>query len=463
MDQALPRIVVVVPTRNRAALAVNAIRSVLEQDCPHVRVLVSDNSTSAEEARKLARFCRDLADERLRYVQPPEPLPMSRHWDWAIEQAMQDATASHFLYLTDRMLLRPGELRRLSEILTAYPERVVSYNHDRIIDHVRPVRVQQLPWTGELYEVESRELLSLVSRSVLYHPALPKMLNCVAPRRILNTLRERFGTVFDSVSPDFNFCFRCLDTVESVLYYDCSVLIHYALDRSNGMGFERGVLTPDHEDFLATLGVAESLYFSTPAPEVQTVGNAIFHEYCTVRRETGSPRFPEVEREPYLEYLGREVELLEVPEFQERMRSLLSEHGWRAPPLGPRQQRVADAAARLGLSQRGIGRVVGMFSRAAQLAQPSVAARELRSSATALLPGGLWLRLHRWLGLSRSAGERLRFGSREAALDFALCFPLPKSPRPDHLPGRLRDAPEPSRRARRSLPPHAPQAGDGRS
>jgi len=70
---------VVIPTRNRASIATNAIRSVLNQSVEDVNVLVSDNSTSEKDREALATFCSTEGNERLRYVRPPRLLPMSEH------------------------------------------------------------------------------------------------------------------------------------------------------------------------------------------------------------------------------------------------------------------------------------------------------------------------------------------------------------------------------------------------
>src|SRR5712692_11157946 len=104
-------LVVVIPTRNRANLAVGAIRSVLGQNVDNVRILVSDNSTIAEEAASLSRFCRQLKDDRLHYITSPEPLSMGAHWDWAMRHATHFRDASHFTVLTDRMIFRPGDVK----------------------------------------------------------------------------------------------------------------------------------------------------------------------------------------------------------------------------------------------------------------------------------------------------------------------------------------------------------------
>ena len=75
------------------------------------------------------------------------------------------------------------------------------------------------------------------------------MLNCIVPRRVFENISARFGNVFTSIAPDFNFCFRCLDLEDSILFYDKSPLFHYALDRSNGASASRGESTADTDDF----------------------------------------------------------------------------------------------------------------------------------------------------------------------------------------------------------------------
>ncbi len=53
-------LVVVVPTRNRAQLAMNAVRSVLEQPVENVAVMISDNSTLTANARNSMHFATDF-------------------------------------------------------------------------------------------------------------------------------------------------------------------------------------------------------------------------------------------------------------------------------------------------------------------------------------------------------------------------------------------------------------------
>lgn len=321
--------VVVIPTRNRSVIAINAIRSVLDQPVENVRMLVSDNSTRARDREELANFCSTVSPDRLHYVRPPQPLPMPAHWDWAVQEALRSPGASHFTYLTDRMMFRAGALKEVVALVSLYPDKLISYNMDRIIDHVRPIRVEQYQVTGKLLEVESARLISLFAEAVL-HYALPRMLNCIVPRRVFEDIRARCGNVFTSIAPDFNFCFRCLDLEDSILFYDKSPLFHYALDRSNGASATRGESTPDTDDFEANLPVDNSIRNSaTPIPSLITSTNAAYNEYLIYKKETGSPRFVDVDVQKYLRANAVEITEVRDPQLRAEMHALLVQHGYR--------------------------------------------------------------------------------------------------------------------------------------
>jgi hypothetical protein len=323
-------IVVVVPTRNRAQLAMNAVRSVLEQAVENVSVMISDNSTLEGEREELAAFCAKLSDPRVRYVRPHEPLAMPAHWDWAVEQALASYSANHFIYLTDRMMLRNTALAEMVEVAALYPLQVISYNLDRICDDAMPIRIEQYPATEKLLEVETLRLSRLFAQGV-FHPGLPRMLNCIVPRVVFDRLRKRFGNVFTSIAPDFNFCVRCLDTEDSILFFDKSLLFHYALNRSLGASASRGEMTPDNADFTANLPVDNAIRnYATPIPSLITAVNAAFNEYLIHKQQTNSPRFFDVDLRAYLAANALEVNEVRDPKLRAEMIALLAEHGYQA-------------------------------------------------------------------------------------------------------------------------------------
>ena len=271
-------LVVVIPTRNRSAIAMNAVRSVLDQPVENLNVLLSYNSTIDAEREALAAFCSSQNDDRLRYVQPSEPMPMAAHWEWALDEALRSFKASHVTYLTDRMMFRRDALQEAVTAATHYAGKVITYNMDRIVDHVRPICVEQYPGSGRLLEIETLTLSRLLSRAI-FHASLPRMLNSLVPLEVLARMRARFGNVFLSIAPDFRFCCRCLELEETVLFFDKSLLFHYALDRSHGASVSRGEITPDAADFAANLPVDNSMRnYATPIPQLITAVNAVFQE-----------------------------------------------------------------------------------------------------------------------------------------------------------------------------------------
>jgi hypothetical protein len=320
--------VIVVPTRNRARLAECAIESALGQQEPDVHVLVSDNSTDPAERDRLAAYCSALQSGVVSYVAPPAPLAMSAHWQWALERAFE-LDATHYAYLTDRTVLKPGGLAPVLRARAGHPDKVITYNHDMVDDWAEPVRLHLNQWSGRLLELDSSEVLDLSSRAVIGN-WLPRMLNCLVPRSVLDRVADRCSTVFDSISPDFCFAFRCLATTDSVLYYDRSVLVHHAVYRSNGWSYARGVESADSRDFRSELGGVRH-HFAAPVPELHGTINAIMHEYCHVRNELGPARFREVDRPRYLSAIGLELAQVENETIRSSMESRLVAAGWRPP------------------------------------------------------------------------------------------------------------------------------------
>jgi hypothetical protein len=334
-------VVVVVPTRNRSDLLVRALSSIMPQLPLNAFVVVSDNSTAPAEVQNARRYVDGLADARVSYWRAPTDMAMGAHWDWVFRRLLNEPTVTHATVLTDRMIFKRGSLARLVKLVGEQPDKILAYNHDVVVDNLLPARLGSQRWTGRCVEVRSEQLLTLSAR-LNHHPALPRMLNCVVPISHLRRMLEEFGTICDSVAPDFCHAYRSLATVDEIRYLDKALLVHGSLSRSNGASYGRGATSEDHADFIAKMG-GKSICHSAPVPEFNVVANAVTSEYELVRRKTGSPRFRPLDMEAYFVKIRTEIGGITDPAAAHEMYEVLQKHCPDPPSLVRRLRGLLQA------------------------------------------------------------------------------------------------------------------------
>ena len=299
------RFLIIIPTRNRANLAQNAVRSVLQNRHSNFTLVVSDNSSDEHEARLLSEFCNQTKDPELKYIRPDTSLQMSEHWDWAMRTALTISEPTHVIFLTDRMVFKRNALEDIERVASIYPDKIFSYYWDSIDDRQTPVELNQLAYTEGLFEISAEYLLS-ESAELRFVFALPKVLNSCVPIDILERVRAQHGRYFDSVAPDFNFAYSSLDLEESVLYYDKALLISYGVARSNGMNQVKGVLGKDTKDFMEMINNRD-VCFESPFPTFLSGTNAILHEYHFAKERAVSDKFGDINRKAYINSLFGDI------------------------------------------------------------------------------------------------------------------------------------------------------------
>ncbi len=321
----MTRLGILIPTRNRPDIALRALANALASDFAHV-VVVSDNST--DTSRRLnAAAAGQYSESRVRFVSPPEPLPMSQHWEWAITRLLDEGSGlTHVTVLTDRMLYQPGAPEALRRVIDGSPDKVVSWGHDTVDDYDRPIRLYQEPWSGRRLRVPTSWVTAAASQGLLVFAPLPRLLNSVAPIEVVNGVRERYGTVFGSVAPDFCFAYRTLTIVDDFVFYDRSCVIQTHLDRSNGTNTARGVKSNDARDFRANIA-GSSLSPDAPIPEIESLYNAIVNEYCFVNKESRGALAP-LDHGGYLEHLARDIAAKSDSVERRHDEQLLRAAGW---------------------------------------------------------------------------------------------------------------------------------------
>ena len=345
--RATPLLAVVIPTANRAELAIAACESLVEQTGCDFHVFVSDNSTDAQQVRRLADACAAFDRSRVTYLRPPVPLRMATHWDWALRQAMQ-RSATHFCIHYDRRVTKPDQLRLLYDVVTAFPDDLITTMTDSVVNLEGKSRGAHIEWDGRVYAVPTAHIVETTVRGAIYElgQAFPWLSNCTVPRAVLERIAATFSSICDSTTPDSCFAYRFCATHDRFLHFDRAIGILYGYHRSIGVGYLRGS-GRDFDRFMQLWGDRPWLD-AAPIPGLTLGQNIVFHEYELVRRATGHPAFKPVDREGYLRELSRDLVWINDRQRGEEIISVLSQHGW-TPACMPRPSRPRATRVRDGL------------------------------------------------------------------------------------------------------------------
>ena len=232
---------VVIPTRNRASLAIAACDSLLQQTGCRYQVFVSDNSTNVEERQRLSDYCSAANSPRLTYLKPNEPLAMSAHWDWALRTAMDRSDATHFSVHYDRRITKPGQLAPVCRAIGLFPDDVMTFFFDLVIRSRGQVgRVAANVGRPAVFGADLTRRRD--DRQGTDHGDGTGVPGPVELRGAARGLRPHPGAFRDDLRVDrtrFLFTYRFCATHDHYVHYDRCVGIAYGFDRSTGFGFAR--------------------------------------------------------------------------------------------------------------------------------------------------------------------------------------------------------------------------------
>jgi glycosyltransferase involved in cell wall biosynthesis len=340
------RIAAIIPTRNRPRFALNAVRSLLDQDS-RIDVYLSDNSSTPDVLRE---YCD--TEPRVTYLRPDRELPLGKHWDWAVREAMTRSTATHFTVHYDRKLSKPGSWDRLARLAEAWPDEVITFTVDSITGDPPPLRIWQPAWTGKLFSIETAPIAAAIATgtSKPLARAFPILSNCLTPRSVLDSVVDRFGDVCNAIGPDASFLARFLALRDRVFHHDRPQGILYGSSRSNGGGYLRGK-GGDYHDFVK-LADKDSWLEAAPIPGIDLGYNMLYHDYELVRRQIGD-RLPPLIREAVIRDLAEDLHWKADRRKRQALRDLLVEQGWNGPePAGIPSRTLGQALRELYLRYR---------------------------------------------------------------------------------------------------------------
>lgn len=290
---------ILIPTRGRPDLLRDALASALFQDFDDFEVVVSDNCNDDRTQKTLNEFRHH---DRLRCIRSERLLPMPDHWEFA----SRHAEGTYVLFLTDRSVLKRHALKTIHDAISARggDVPVCSWRWSVYDDLAMQESGDSPVYAGDgATKLASRIVAEdFVKGSHQNAFCLPRGLNSCYRNELAKSLRDRFGTVFKSICPDFTSAFLLLASVDDVLFIDEALFISQGLSLSNGGdAFSRTVAA-----YLESLGDRD--WFSRVPIKAPLGWNAVYQDYLTIQELTGgTPSLADVDWIVYFETCYREL------------------------------------------------------------------------------------------------------------------------------------------------------------
>jgi hypothetical protein len=292
------RFSIVYPTRHRPEFIRQALHVLEAQGHTDFEVIVSDNYL--DPSRSCVQVCRDSAVPNLQYVRPPKPVGMVENWTYALSYA----TGDYVCYLTDKMFILPGALRRVNQaIVRAGQPEIVSW----VSDAYYPQSFDDYFGSGEYWVATSDVPTNVEFRS--YSPdgdldrrgraevargeqtssdyCRGKLAFGAYRRELIERILARYGALFHNIAPDYTSMVLGLSESERAIEMTSSCVVSVSTDVSNGM------LTDTHDaaalDFLNSLeGGADSILPRLLVPGLYaSQHNWVAHDYLSLRGRFG--------------------------------------------------------------------------------------------------------------------------------------------------------------------------------
>lgn len=270
---------IVIPTRNRPDLLRDALTSAMLQDFDDFEVVVSDNFNDYRTQEVLDYF---RGNTRLRCIRPERLLSMPDHWEFATLQA----NGTYVLILTDRCLLKKHALKTIHKAI---------YSFDG--------EVSVCAWLGTPYDdVKGREygdasiqngkkssmlasdhIAADFVKGYNQHPyrySIPRGMNSCYRNEVAKSLRQRFGTLFQRISPDITSAYMLLASINEVLFIDKSLFLSQQGLSNGGDAYAKTATI-----YLDTLGNRD--WFTRVPIKAPLLTNTIFQDYLEMQDLAG--------------------------------------------------------------------------------------------------------------------------------------------------------------------------------
>jgi glycosyltransferase involved in cell wall biosynthesis len=275
MPEPAPLLSVIVPTRARVSTLPFTLATILHQQTRSFEVIVSDNCS--EDGTRDA--VRRIADDRVTYLDTGERLTMTDNWEFAIRHAR----GRYVLFVGDDDAILPGALDRLEPFLAGGSASILTWPllFYRWPMDGAPASASCAPGPAAPVTIDVRRRARFAMRMGSWlHYTVPTIYHSAFHRSLVETMRQRTGRVFHTMTPDVFAGFAAAALTRHALSVGFAVTVSGASAQSNsGRMMEAGAISAagawnEHLSEYADHGMHPSLYPGVPV-RVNTIPNAL--------------------------------------------------------------------------------------------------------------------------------------------------------------------------------------------
>jgi glycosyltransferase involved in cell wall biosynthesis len=227
----MPRVSIVMPTRNRAQLLKVALQSALRQTYHDIEIVVSDNYCGNEETKKVYE---SFQDSRLRYVRTDRLLAMPDSWEFALSHAKGD----YVTFLTDDSYLLSYAVEKALATVDEFKTELVAWD---ICSYVSPEWAFPMPSNVLSFRKPQAKRQVFCSRDLLqqlYEHQLsdyaPKFLNSLCHQQLIARVLGIQKRMFLPPAPDYTGAVSLLVNTDRYVFLHWPLVIAGTTPRSIG-------------------------------------------------------------------------------------------------------------------------------------------------------------------------------------------------------------------------------------
>jgi glycosyltransferase involved in cell wall biosynthesis len=210
---------VIIPTRNREALLIDSLMSILGQQYFDYEIIVADNSDIHVD---LSDVLNDpAANGHIKYYRTGG-LTMAENWNFAISKA----SGLWYIIIADKTILKLNTFTCMDALIESNPEcNVFTYEYDEYFDKENLFRSRMFGENRKRVSVGYLEKLLLTGRFVEFGHLSGRAYNSIVKGELVRSVISEFGKICIPHNPDYTFCYHLMNRTEEFMYIEPAPII----------------------------------------------------------------------------------------------------------------------------------------------------------------------------------------------------------------------------------------------